>query len=318
MDSKESAGIIAGQAAIIGVRMLDIAIQKGVAAGVQAADERMEANRQRERKGRYDRRLHNTRLLLKSYRALKHHALGAVATGSQANGIRENAVDILDSLDDARIDDTLYIESIKRSRQRTQIILDHIDDMLRYWRIDCEQSGKVRLFFAGVSIHCEDGPALYIKKCSPRLTIELQADTVNNLSDGAVYVNQDKADAVIYSKSDLTITGEGTLNISGAYRDGIVSKDDLRIKGGKINVKTVHNGICGKDCVEIFEGEIFVTAGNDGIKTTGEDADMGYISMEGGTITILCGDDPLSFVHGLFQTGGTINANIDPSLKESK
>ena len=142
MDSKESAGIIAGQAAIIGVRMLDIAIQKGVAAGVQAADERMEANRQRERKGRYDRRLHNTRLLLKSYRALRHHALGAVATGSMANGARENAVDILDSLDDARIDDTLYIESIKRSRQRTQIILEHIDEMLRYWRIDCEQSGK--------------------------------------------------------------------------------------------------------------------------------------------------------------------------------
>ena len=142
MDSKESAGIVAGQAAVIGVRMLDIAIQKGVAAGVQAADERMEARRQQERKGRYDRRLHNTRLLLKSYRALKHHALGAVSTGSQANGIRENAVDILDSLDDVRIDDTLYIESIKRSRQRTQIILEHIDEMLRYWRIDCEQSGK--------------------------------------------------------------------------------------------------------------------------------------------------------------------------------
>ena len=142
MDSKESAGIIAGQAAVIGARMLDIAIQKGVAAGVQAADERMEANRQRERKGRYDRRLHNTRLLLKSYRALRHHALGAVSSGGQVNGVKENAVDILDSLDDVRIDDTLYIESIKRSRQRTQIILEHIDEMLRYWRIDCEQSGK--------------------------------------------------------------------------------------------------------------------------------------------------------------------------------
>ncbi len=142
MDSKESAGIIAGQAAVIGARMLDIAIQKGVAAGVQAADERMEANRQRERKGRYDRRLHNTRLLLKSYRAFRHHALGAVSSGGQVNGVKENAVDILDSLDDVRIDDTLYIESIKRSRQRTQIILEHIDEMLRYWRIDCEQSGK--------------------------------------------------------------------------------------------------------------------------------------------------------------------------------
>ena len=142
MDSKESAGIVAGQIAIIGARMLDIAIQKGVAAGVQAAADRLEEERRRERKGRYDRRLHNTRLLLKNYRALKHHALGAVYTGSKVNEIRENAVDILDSLDDERIDDRLYIDSIKRSQQRTEIIIEHIDEMLRYWKIDCEQSGK--------------------------------------------------------------------------------------------------------------------------------------------------------------------------------
>ena len=40
--------------------------------------------------------------------------------------------------------------------------------------VDCEQNGKVRLLFSGVSVHCGDGPALYIKKCSPRLTIELE------------------------------------------------------------------------------------------------------------------------------------------------
>ena len=143
MDSKESAGIVAGQVAIIGARMLDIAIEKGVAAGVKAAADRMEEERRKARKGRYDRRLHNTRLLFKNYRALKHHALGAVHTGAQANEkIEENAVDILEELDDERVDDRLYIESIKRSQQRTRIIIEHIDEMLRYWKIDCEQSGK--------------------------------------------------------------------------------------------------------------------------------------------------------------------------------
>lgn len=143
MDSKESAGIVAGQVAIIGARMLDIAIEKGVAAGVKAAADRMEEERRKARKGRYDRRLHNTRLLFKNYRALKHHALGAVHTGAQANEkIEENAVDILEELDDERVDDRLYIESIKRSQQRTRIIIAHIDEMLRYWKIDCEQSGR--------------------------------------------------------------------------------------------------------------------------------------------------------------------------------
>lgn len=146
MDSRESPGIAAGQIAVVGVRMLDIAIEKGIAAGVKAATDRIEEERKKERKGRYDRRLHNTRLLLKNYRVLKHHALDAVHTGARANEvISENAVDILDDLESMgfrKVDDRLYIESIKRSQQRTRIIIEHIDEMLRYWRIDCEQSGR--------------------------------------------------------------------------------------------------------------------------------------------------------------------------------
>lgn len=146
MNRRESPGIVAGQIAVVGVRMLDIAIEKGVAAGVKAATDRIEEERKKERKGRYDRRLHNTRLLLKNYRVLKHHALDAVHTGARANEvISENAVDILDDLESMgfrKVDDRLYIESIKRSQQRTRIIIEHIDEMLRYWRIDCEQSGR--------------------------------------------------------------------------------------------------------------------------------------------------------------------------------
>ena len=184
--------------------------------------------------------------------------------------------------------------------------------------VDCEQDGKVKLYFQGISVHCENAPALYIKKCSPRLSIELVEGTENELSDGADYADkQGKADAVIFSKSDLTITGTGSLKVKGSYRDGIVSKDDLRIKGGKINVEAVHNGITGKDCVEIFDGNITVRAGNDGIKTTNDDSEWGYISMEGGMVNITCGDEPLKVVHGLSIIGGTVDAKVDASMKPS-
>ena len=183
--------------------------------------------------------------------------------------------------------------------------------------VECEQNGKVRLILAGVSVHCETGPALYIKKCSPRLSLELAEGTVNELSDGTAYPKDSAPDGVIYSKSDLTITGTGALTVKGAYRNGIVSKDDLRIKSGVITVEAVRNGICGKDSVEIFDGEITVTAGNDGIKTTNDDPAWGYISMEGGTVTITCGDDPLAFVNGFSAVGATIRTTVDSSLKTS-
>ena len=182
--------------------------------------------------------------------------------------------------------------------------------------VDCEQEGKVRLYFGGISVHCEDGPALHIKKCAPRLTIELVEGTDNALSDGADHADKEsKTNAVIFSKSDVTITGAGTLTVKGAYRDGIVSKDDLRLKGGIINVEAAHNGIVGKDCVEIYDGVITVRAGNDGIKTTNDDAEWGYILMEGGKVSITCGDDPFAYVHGISLNGGAVSTVVDASLK---
>lgn len=95
--------------------------------------------REKERKSRQDRRLHNTRLLLKNYRLLKEHTKGAIFNASQA---KERAVDILDGLNDYEMDDGLYIESIKKSQQRTLIILAHIDQMLELYKAYCYNSGN--------------------------------------------------------------------------------------------------------------------------------------------------------------------------------
>ena len=79
------------------------------------------------------------------------------------------------------------------------------------------------------------------------------------------------------------------------------------------SVEAAHNGISGKDCVEIYDGEIAVRAGKDGIKTSNDDPAWGYIAIEGGKISIICGDDPLQAVHGLSITGGSVQAIIDAS-----
>jgi hypothetical protein len=132
-------GIGAANYIAMGSRIMEIAVQRGTEAGIKAAMDYLTEERKQLKKGRYDRRLRNTRLLLKNYRSFRNYAKNAVYKASQ---LKENAVDILDGLDEYSFDDSLYIESIKKSQQRTLIILNHIDEMLRYYKIDCEQSGK--------------------------------------------------------------------------------------------------------------------------------------------------------------------------------
>lgn len=139
MKSDESMGSEAMSYAAVGARMLEIATAHGIETGIKAAMEYLSQERQKAKKSRYDRRLHNTRLLLKNYRLFCKHAEGAVFNTKKA---RESAVDILDGLDDTMLSDTAYVDGIKKSQQRTIIILRHIDEMLRFYKISCEQSGK--------------------------------------------------------------------------------------------------------------------------------------------------------------------------------
>jgi hypothetical protein len=90
-------------------------------------------------KSRNDKRLHNTRLLLRNYNLLKSHCQKSVYKLSQAvEGI--NAIDILDALH--KLQDDKYIESIKSSVIRTHVVLTHVEEMLDLYGIYCERSPK--------------------------------------------------------------------------------------------------------------------------------------------------------------------------------
>lgn len=106
-------------------------------AGAKAAAEFIAQERKREKESRYDRRLGNTKLLLENYRMFKEHCSRAVFDSSQLD---ENAIDILDLMWGR--DGNVFVESIKKSAQRTQIILRHIDEMLDAYAGLCKLSGR--------------------------------------------------------------------------------------------------------------------------------------------------------------------------------
>lgn len=115
-------------------------IRLAAEAGAKAALEAFEKEKSKIIKGRHDRRLRNTKLLLRNYRTLKAHCENAIFERSEIIVDNMNALDILDSLDDFLSSETLYIESIKRTNERTAIILTHIDEMMKIFEILCYQS----------------------------------------------------------------------------------------------------------------------------------------------------------------------------------
>lgn len=155
--------------------------------------------------------------------------------------------------------------------------------------VDADDNAKIQIVLNGVNITCSNNAPIYVKNAD-KVFITLGENTENSLTDGSTYVQTDDTtvDGVIFSKSDLTLNGSGSLTITGNYKHGIVSKDDLVITGGTYNITAVKNGLYGKDCVKISDGtfNISVTDGN-GIKSkNSDDATKGYVYITGGKITV--------------------------------
>lgn len=98
---------------------------------VKAAMEFLEKEKKQKEKAKKDWRLRNTKLLLKNYRSFVAHC-GKID--------RE-----IDSIQKAEALDELYtesftVESIKRSKQRTKVMVEFMQRMLDVYKDMCEQS----------------------------------------------------------------------------------------------------------------------------------------------------------------------------------
>lgn len=158
------------------------------------------------------------------------------------------------------------------------------------------------------SITNADGTGLAITSAD-EVTLFLADGTDNAVTDGSGYEVADDATpvAAIASKSDLTIAGGGSLTVTGNTNDGINTADGLVIAAGNLTVTSADDGIRGKDYVSILDGTVTVKAGDDGIKSDNvDDADRGWLLIEGGTVTIDSGDDALKAEQALHVADGIV------------
>lgn len=106
--------------------------------GARAAMEKLEQEKKSLHRKAFDRRLHNTKLLLRNYRMLRENAENSIYGRSQ---MEESAADILCSMMNM-YDDEVIVDAIKRSATRTAIIVSHIDTMLELYEAYCSKSGN--------------------------------------------------------------------------------------------------------------------------------------------------------------------------------
>jgi len=113
------------------------AIKIGIREGIKYVKEQ-EYNKTTKR---YDRRLRNTRLLLKHYRTLKAH--NRIVDNSTDKINDDNAIDVLDDIESID-DEEQYVQALGRTRMRTLIIIGHINKVLKYYENICNADGSIR------------------------------------------------------------------------------------------------------------------------------------------------------------------------------
>ncbi len=166
--------------------------------------------------------------------------------------------------------------------------------------------GTVYLILNNVNIETKNGTPINIVEAKDVVII---VEGENSITQSEVTTTDtDFPSAALYSKADTVITGDGTLNVSTSYQDGINSRDDLIIEDVSINITANEDGIVGKDLLAISNANITIDAEKDGLKSTNtEDLTIGNIIIESGYFNITAANDAISSDNILQIDGGEFN-----------
>ena len=155
------------------------------------------------------------------------------------------------------------------------------------------ENAKVQLVLDNADISCETSAAIYVKDADKVFITTTDGSTNTVCTSGEFEaIDDNNIDAAIFSKSDLTLNGAGSLEVTCENGHGIVSKDDLVITSGEYVVDAGKHALSGKDSVRIAGGTFDLTAGRDGIHSENTDEEeKGFVYIENGSFTITSDGD---------------------------
>ena len=187
--------------------------------------------------------------------------------------------------------------------------------------INSQSVDNIRYIISGTTT---DGSVTF--SCENPFTIDLDGANITSATGSAINI-QSKSDATInlhssssitdgaegengclYSKGNITLAGDGTLNIKANTKHAIFSKQAITISSGSVNVTSaasdgIHSSTAfvmnggnvtmrsiGGDCIDGDEGTIDINAGSINIEVSVEDAKGlkcdDALALNGGEITV--------------------------------
>ncbi len=177
--------------------------------------------------------------------------------------------------------------------------------------VEAAEDAKVQLVLDGVSITNTSAPCIYVKSADK--VFVTTTDSENSLSVTGTFTadGTTNTDAVIFSKSDLTLNGLGTLTIESTD-NGITTKDDMKITGGTIDITCVSDALEANDSISVAEGSITISSQNNGLNASDDDDDTtGWVYLCGGSMDITASNNGVKAATIVQIDGGvlTIQAN---------
>ena len=154
--------------------------------------------------------------------------------------------------------------------------------------VDAEEGAEIILVFDGFKIsNSTDAPLLFESGSS--ITLVLKDGSKNAVTD--LRSSAEENQAAIYTKSDLTISGNGTLDVTGTAEDAIHSKTNVTVQGGTINLKAGDDAIHADETLTILDGKVTVLESEEGLEGL-------VVDIQGGDITVNASDDGLNASDG--------------------
>ena len=178
-------------------------------------------------------------------------------------------------------------------------------------KVEANEADKVQLVLSGATVTSANSAALHVAKAD-KVFLTLADGSENTLATSGAYAATDDSaiDGAVFSRSDLTVNGGGSLAVSSAEGNGIVCKDDLVLASGSATVTAAKHAIQANDSVRIAGGSYTLHAGTDGIHAKNdENSKLGYIYVAGGSLDITAESDGFDANYVLRVDGGTITVS---------